>query len=308
MASQKTKLFFVPAGVWRKSGRRSVRAVPPRSHRQFSADLSEVAQPSPRSTAPRDEAVTIVEPSPRGSRILRIADVLPEASAAEAAPTARRPGLAQTRLQPIEDLLSAIPRTPHDDEDLRATTRMDARAASQRGWGAARRRQRGDAPRNTRRKLLVGAALGMLVCAVVAALVALRSLARDSFRRRDLHTQVADASEPAAERTPTQLGAPPPPPLEGAPVASGPRAPLPHEAARTREPEPSGRRRQNARKARVPSAAQPSPRDAVDALASGDYPRAMRSYEALAAQYPGPSAHAEAARILRRRSEAASKP
>ena len=238
----------------------------------------------------------------RGSRILRIAEFASqEARAAVAPATCRAPALAQTRLQPIEDLLAAARDEDQDVEDLRVTTVMKGRAAP---VAVAYPRKLGPGPRSLQsrhRRLLVGVGLVVLVVLVVGALVALGELGVDTVPRVDeAHTQ--DRSHGP------KVGLPLPPAGEPSkemdPIAAVPEPGVIAEVAErgsdSERPTPSVGRQKRGTSAPTP-AGDPLERTAVDALASGDYPRAIKSYEALAARHPDQVVYAEAARVLRQR-------
>lgn len=304
MASQKTKLIFTRP--------RWFTAAAARLHAGAEGEPAE-AQAEHASAVPAlieaPALGTTAEQARRGSRILHIADFLPGNPAVDPERPARRmAALAQTRVQPIEGLLAAArDEDVDDDPDLCATTAMKDRPPALSGSGTRKVALGAALPRKKRRKLLVGAVLGMLAALVASALVALRSLGVDALPH-GANTQVVDVPEPAADdhrAAPEPADAPSETAAgDGVTAPAGTRP----ELAPTRQAKRSRSRHEKRGEVGPTATHDPLERKAVDALASGDYARAIGSYEALARERADQHVYAEAARILRQRSERARKP
>lgn len=171
--------------------------------------------------------------------------------------------LSTTRLVPIEELLAAAPaatseRGSESDADRTAKPAADEPEAT-------------PSPAWVRKFRLTGSQIRR-------GLIAVCGLSAILLRFAGGHGSAAAPQEPASEQLP--VAAP----------SSAPAAPVEHDGVEHAAP-PSGG---------ADLAGQPAfePRQAVDALASGDLARAQRIYAELARTTEGRSAYAEAARIL----------
>jgi hypothetical protein len=296
VATQKTKLYYDLDRLLPSQAAAAPDAESARSMARTQVD------PDAEARAKAGEVTPVVHEAQRGSRILRIADFLPERLQS----ARRKPALAQTRVRPIEQLLASVrDEDVEDDEDLRATTAMTERPPPLSGSGTRKLEVRRSAPRKRRRKLLLGAGLIALLALILGGLAALRNVG-GLTRAPRANPAVA---EPAAVPAEPAFGPPPPPPARTA--GAKPQVAAPSAAERPRDAEPTRaekRARARARRSEravVAPADDPLERKAVDALAGGDYAGALRSYEALARQHPERPVYAEVARILRQRIEKA---
>ena len=104
----------------------------------------------------------------------------------------------------------------------------------------------------------------------------------------------ASAPEPPASSAPAATQAPSPIPTP-APTGAGSGAPPPTETAAPEDPPPE--------KPKLAPGEVTKDRAAVDAVASGDFPKALKLYEELAKENPDNEAYRRAVEILKRRSK-----